>query len=61
MKGKVSNKLPVVYGIPHGSVLDPTLFTMFTDLPAEVKSGMVYMYADDTTLYCTERQPMRSF
>ena len=34
-------------------MLGPTLFTLFTnDMPAAVTSGTVYMYADDTTVYC---------
>ena len=34
-------------------LLGPTLFALFTnDLPENVESGNVYMYADDTTLYC---------
>ena len=34
-------------------VLGPTLFTLFTDdLPSSVSSGFVYMFADDTTVYC---------
>ena len=41
------------YGIPQGSVLGPTLFSMFTnDLPTSVVSGLVYKFADDTTIYC---------
>ena len=51
--GTKSGMLPVSFGIPQGSVLGPTLFTLFTnDLPVSVKSGSVYMYADDTTVFC---------
>ena len=44
--------LPVSFGIPQGSVLGPTLLT--NDLPASVKSGSVYMYADDTAVFCQD-------
>ena len=48
-----SHQLDVTMGIPQGSVLGPTLFTLFTnDLPISVTSGVLYMYADDTTIYC---------
>ena len=39
--------------MPQGSVLGPTLFTSFcNDLPSSVCSGTLYMYADDTTIFC---------
>ena len=44
---------PLRSGIPQGSVLGPTLFTLFTnDLPHSVPSGELFMYAEDTTIYC---------
>lgn len=53
VNGVKSELLPVSCGIPQGSVLGPTLFTLFTnDLPSSVSSGSLYMYADDTTVYC---------
>ena len=53
LNGVKSECSQVSFGIPQGSVLGPTLFTLFTnDLPASVSTGSLYMYADDTTAYC---------
>ena len=53
LNGVKSDLLPVSMGIPQGSVLGPTLFTLFTnDLPLSVRSGSLYMFADDTTVFC---------
>ena len=56
VNGNVSTKVPIKFGIPQGSVLGPTLFVLFTnDLPSKVTEGTVYMYANDTTLFCIGR------
>ena len=53
LNGVKSDILPVTTGIPQGSVLGPTLFTLFTnDLPTAISEGDLYMYADDTSIYC---------
>ena len=53
LNGTHSDLASVSTGIPQGSVLGPTLFTLFTnDLPSSIVSGSLYMYADDTTIYC---------
>lgn len=53
VNGVPSGILPVSYSILQGSVLGPMLFSMFTnDLPTSVVSGSVYMFTDNTTIYC---------
>ena len=54
VNGLKSGLLPVSLGIPQGSVRGLTLFTLFTnDLPPFGSSRSLYMYADNTTVYCT--------
>ena len=53
LNGIASDLNTVKSGIPQGSVLGPTLFSLYTsDLPEAITTATTYMYADDTTLYC---------
>ena len=52
-KGVKYDMLPVTTGITQGSILGPILFTLFTTaLPAEITMGSLFMYADDTSIFC---------
>jgi len=53
LNGQRSILSHVSSSVPQGSVLGPTLFVLYTsDLVEFVQSATVYMYADDTTVYC---------
>ena len=56
VNGYNSDTMPVSVGIPQGSVPGPTLFSLFVnDLPSNVKSGSIYLFAHDITIYCIKR------
>ena len=55
MKSTQSEELNLTCGIPQGSVLARCLFSLYTnDMPEAVTSGNLYLYADDTIVYCIE-------
>ena len=48
---KKSSTKELNVGVPQGSILAPLLFSLFiNDLPSNVPSVSIHMYADDTTV-----------
>ena len=51
LDGQASDPVPVLSGVPQGSVLGPVLFSIFkNDLPDNIRSS-VRLFADDCVLY----------
>ena len=54
---KLSEALPVTFGVPQGSILGPLVFLVYTnELPA-IQHSEVSSYADDAVLYCFAKEP----
>ena len=52
VNNSVSDVLPVVSGVPQGSILGPIMFLVFVnDLPAAVTSSLVLLLADDAKCF----------
>ena len=49
----IKSKIKIVeYGVPQGSLLGLRLFKIFVnDLPESTNDGVIYLFADDTTVY----------
>ncbi|CAK1596546.1 unnamed protein product [Parnassius mnemosyne] len=58
-----SSDLPVTYGVPQGSILGPTLFTIYINDLCQMKliSGKSICYADDTVLLFAEGDWKKTF
>ena len=53
VNGAESDIRVIIYGVPQGSLLGPRLFSIHVNaLPDYVKSGILFMFANDTTIHC---------
>jgi hypothetical protein len=52
LKGLLSGPLAVSIGVPRGSILGPTLFSVYiNDVTLAAGGYLIHLYADDTVLY----------
>ena len=53
LDNSISSALPVISGVPQGSIIGPSLFVLFlNDIPAGLTEGTsISMYADDTKIW----------
>ena len=60
VNNKTSDSYKLIKGVPQGSILGPLLFTLYVnDLPNVVKDSRVVLYADDTTLFTSNKYPAK--
>ena len=58
--GAISEWIPIVSGMPQGSVLGPLLFILYASEMFELVENILYPYADDSTLLAVIRKPADS-
>ena len=58
VNNSISEEKHLTHGVPQGSILGPLLFCIFiNDLPDIFKLSQVHLYADDTVIYFSHKNP----
>ena len=60
MHNKCSKEMNISYGVPQGSILGPTLFTLYINDLATYIDSKINLYADDTVIYGTDSDIVQS-
>ena len=57
INNKFSDPLTVTHGLPQGSNVGPLMFLLYiNDLGFSIRKGNYKLFADDTTLYCSDHK-----
>ena len=58
ISGEDSSYRKIKHGVPQGSVLESILFLLYiNDLSNAIVYSLVYNFADDTAILCSEKDP----
>ena len=60
IQNKCSEELSIAFGVPQGSILGPTLFTLYINDLATYVESKINLYADDTVIYGTDPKAVQS-
>ena len=59
INNSTSNLLPILYGVPQGSILGPILFSIYINEIANIVDCGIVLYADDTVIYHHDRSALQ--
>ena len=60
VNGSISGLLPIVYGVPQGSILGPILFSLYINDIVNIVDCGIILYADDTVIYHQDHQVLQA-